>query len=61
MNKRQMKLGLSMRYMGYHVGSWRHPDVPADGSSLFQSFLSVVHKAERAKFDMVFSGWPVRA
>lgn len=24
-----MKLGLSMRYMGYHVGSWRHPDVPA--------------------------------
>ena len=54
MNKRQMKLGLSIRYMGYHVGSWRHPDVPADGSSLFQSFASVVQKAEQAKFDMVF-------
>jgi len=46
MNKKQMKLGLSMRYMGYHVGSWRHPNVPADGSSLFQSFLGVVQKAE---------------
>lgn len=54
MSKKQMKLGLSMRYMGYHVGSWRHPDVPADGSSLFQSFLDVVQTAERAKFDMVF-------
>jgi FMN-dependent oxidoreductase (nitrilotriacetate monooxygenase family) len=54
MNKKPMKLGLSMRYMGYHVGAWRHPDVPADGSSLFESFLGVVQKAERAKFDMVF-------
>ncbi|MFB9981383.1 LLM class flavin-dependent oxidoreductase [Mesorhizobium kowhaii] len=54
MSKKQMKLGLSMRYMGYHVGSWRHPDVPADGSSLFQSFLDVVQTAERGKFDMVF-------
>ena len=54
MNKRMMKLGLSMRYMGYHVGSWRYPEVPADGSSLFASFLDVVQTAERAKFDMVF-------
>lgn len=54
MDKKQMKLGLSMRYMGYHVGSWRHPGVPADGSSRFESFLDVVRKAERAKFDMVF-------
>jgi len=54
MSKMKMKLGLSMRYMGYHVGSWRHPDVPADGSSLFKSFLEVVQTAERAKFDMVF-------
>ncbi|UCI34550.1 LLM class flavin-dependent oxidoreductase [Mesorhizobium sp. B4-1-4] len=54
MSRKQMKLGLSMRYMGYHVGSWRHPDVPADGSSLFQSFLDVVQTAERGKFDMVF-------
>jgi alkanesulfonate monooxygenase SsuD/methylene tetrahydromethanopterin reductase-like flavin-dependent oxidoreductase (luciferase family) len=49
-----MKLSLSIRYIEYHVGSWRHPDVPADGSSLFQSFASVVQKAEQAKMDMVF-------
>ena len=54
MSKKQMKLGLSMRYMGYHVGSWRHPDVPADGSSDFRSFLDIVQTAERAKLDMVF-------
>ncbi|MDQ0474342.1 LLM class flavin-dependent oxidoreductase [Labrys wisconsinensis] len=54
MTKKKMKLGLSIRYMGYHVGSWRHPDVPADGSSLFRSFLNVVHTAEKAKLDMVF-------
>ena len=54
MNTMQMKLGLSIRYMGYLVGSWRHPDVPADGSSLFQSFLDVTKTAERAKLDMVF-------
>jgi hypothetical protein len=28
--------------------------VPADGSSLFQSFLRVVQKAEHPKFDMAF-------
>lgn len=54
MRNRQMKLGLSIRYMGYHVGGWRHPDVPADGASQFRSFLDVVQTAERAKFDMVF-------
>jgi len=30
--KRQMKLGVSMIGLGYHVAAWRHPDVPADGS-----------------------------
>lgn len=54
MNQKQMKLGLSIRYMGYHVGSWRHPDVPPDGGSLFRSFVDVVQTAERAKLDMVF-------
>lgn len=54
MFKKQMKLGLSIRYMGYHVGSWRHPEVPADGASLFSAFAEVVQTAERAKLDMVF-------
>lgn len=54
MNKKQMKLGLSMRYMGYHVGAWRHPDTVKGGNSLLQSFLGVAQTAERAKFDMLF-------
>lgn len=53
-NPRQMKLGLSMRYLGYHIASWRHPDVPADGAIHFEYFLETARKAEAAKLDMVF-------
>ena len=60
---RMMHLGLSMRYLGYHDAAWRHPDVPADGSSDFEHFLSCARMAEEAKFDMVFfaDGLGVRA
>ncbi len=54
MGKKQMKLGLSMRYMGYHVGAWRHRDTVKGGNSMLQTFLGVAQTAERAKFDMVF-------
>lgn len=54
MPKSQMKLGLSMRYLGYHDGAWRHPEVPADGQSDFNYFLNSARIAERGKFDMVF-------
>lgn len=54
MHKKQIKLGLSIRYMGYHVGAWRHPDTSPGANSLLQSFLGVTQTAERAKFDMVF-------
>jgi FMN-dependent oxidoreductase (nitrilotriacetate monooxygenase family) len=61
--KRQMKLGLSMRYLGYHDAAWRHPDVPAGGASDYQHFLRCALAAEQAKFDMVFfaDGVGVRA
>jgi FMN-dependent oxidoreductase (nitrilotriacetate monooxygenase family) len=52
--KRQLKLGVSMRYLGYHDGAWRHPDVPPGGASDFQYFLNSARIAERGKFDMVF-------
>lgn len=60
---RKMRLGLSMRYLGYHIASWRHPDVPADGAIHFEHFLNVARKAEAAKIDMVFlaDGVAVRA
>ncbi|WP_242662362.1 LLM class flavin-dependent oxidoreductase [Teichococcus deserti] len=51
---RQMSLGLSMRYLGYHAAAWRHPQVDPGGASDFRHFLRVAQLAEAAKFDMVF-------
>ena len=61
--KRPMKLGLSMRYLGYHDAAWRHPEVPSGGSSDFHHFLRCARRAEEGKFDMVFfaDGLGVRA
>ncbi|SAK97001.1 monooxygenase [Caballeronia hypogeia] len=50
----KMKLGLSMRSLGYHVAAWRHPDAPPLGALNFESFYWAAQAAERAKFDMVF-------
>jgi FMN-dependent oxidoreductase (nitrilotriacetate monooxygenase family) len=63
MRKRQMKLGLSMRYLGYHDAAWRHPEVPPGGATDFEYFLNSARIAERGKFDMVFfaDGIGVRA
>jgi FMN-dependent oxidoreductase (nitrilotriacetate monooxygenase family) len=54
MRKTQMKLGLSMRYLGYHDAAWRHPEVPPGGATDFKYFLNSACIAERGKFDMVF-------
>ena len=63
MLKRQMKLGLSLRYLGYHDAAWRHPDVPAGGACDYGHFLRCAQQAERGCFDMVFfaDGLGVRA
>ncbi|WP_027803256.1 LLM class flavin-dependent oxidoreductase [Paraburkholderia dilworthii] len=62
-NREMMRLGLSMRYLGYHTAAWRHPDVPANGAIDFNYFLNSARKAEAAKFDMIFfaDGVGVRA
>src|ERR1051325_7423206 len=52
--KRQMKLGVSMIGLGYHVAAWRHPAVPADGSPNIAHSVQVAQTAERGKLDMVF-------
>ncbi len=51
---RQIKLGLSMRQLGYHAGAWRHPDVPAGGASDIDYFVHVAQTAERGLLDMLF-------
>ncbi|MFC7556869.1 LLM class flavin-dependent oxidoreductase [Pseudoroseomonas wenyumeiae] len=50
----QMKLGMSMRGIGYHPAAWMHPDVPADGTLSFQHYVRNAQAAERGKFDMIF-------
>jgi len=52
--KRQMKLGMSMRGLGYHTAAWRHPDVPADGTLRFEHYVRNAQAAERGLFDMIF-------
>jgi alkanesulfonate monooxygenase SsuD/methylene tetrahydromethanopterin reductase-like flavin-dependent oxidoreductase (luciferase family) len=63
LNDRKIKLGLSMRYFGYHVAAWRHPDARADGAVHFDYFLKSAIKAEAAKLDMIFfaDGLGIRA
>jgi FMN-dependent oxidoreductase (nitrilotriacetate monooxygenase family) len=51
---RQIKLGLSMRYLGYHAAAWRHPDADPRSASKFEHFCRVARTAEAAKFDMLF-------
>lgn len=53
-DQRRMRLGLSMRYHGYHLAAWRHPDVPPAGPLDYRYFLNTTRIAEQAKFDMVF-------
>jgi alkanesulfonate monooxygenase len=52
--KRQMKLGISMIGLGYHVAAWRHPDVPARGTIDLRHCVEVAQTAERGKLDMLF-------
>jgi FMN-dependent oxidoreductase (nitrilotriacetate monooxygenase family) len=63
MGHRQMKLGLSIRRLGYHTAAWRHPETRADSAEDFGCFLQAVLAAEHAKFDMVFlaDGVAIRA
>ncbi|HEY0213677.1 MAG TPA: LLM class flavin-dependent oxidoreductase [Paenirhodobacter sp.] len=51
---RTMKLGLSLRYLGYHSAAWRLPQVPADGATHFEYFLESARRAEEARFDIIF-------
>jgi FMN-dependent oxidoreductase (nitrilotriacetate monooxygenase family) len=52
--KRQMRLGMSMRGIGYHPAAWRHPDVPSDGTLRFEHYVRNAQMAEQGKFDMIF-------
>jgi N-acetyl-S-(2-succino)cysteine monooxygenase len=52
--KRQIKLGVSMVGMGYHLAAWRHPDASAGGNMELQHFVKTTQVAERGLLDMAF-------
>src|SRR5262249_50888989 len=54
MNKRKMRIGMSIRGHGYHPAAWRHPDVPADGTLQVEHYVRSTQTAERGKLDMIF-------
>ncbi len=49
-----MSLGVSMRQVGYHYASWRHPSVPPGAINDFAFYANNAQIAERAKFDFLF-------
>jgi alkanesulfonate monooxygenase len=51
---RQIKLGVSMIGMGYHLGAWRHPDASAGGNMELQHYIETTQTAERGLLDMAF-------
>jgi FMN-dependent oxidoreductase (nitrilotriacetate monooxygenase family) len=51
---KQISLGLSMRYLGYHAAAWRHPSADPDAASKFSHYKYLAQAAEAAKLDMVF-------
>jgi alkanesulfonate monooxygenase len=51
---RQIKLGVSMIGVGYHMAAWRHPQAdPGAGMSL-DHYVAVTQLAQRGLFDLVF-------
>jgi alkanesulfonate monooxygenase len=51
---RQIRLGVSMIGMGYHLAGWRHPDASAGGNMELQHAVRVTQAAERGLLDMAF-------
>jgi FMN-dependent oxidoreductase (nitrilotriacetate monooxygenase family) len=51
---RKMRIGMSIRGLGYHPAAWRHPDVPADGTLRFEHYARSAQAAERGRCDMIF-------
>jgi len=52
--QRQMRLAAFLYPTGYHVGAWRHPDVPAGAGVDIRHFIKLATLAEQACFDFLF-------
>lgn len=54
MSDRKIRLGASVRGLGYHPTGWLDPDVPADGAINFDFYLDLAKTLESAFFDIFF-------
>ena len=54
MARRMMRIGMSIRGIGYHPAAWRHPDVPADGTLRIEHYVRNAQTAERGLCDLIF-------
>lgn len=54
MSNRKIRLGASVKGLGYHPSGWLDPDVPADGSMSFPFYADIARTLERGLFDMLF-------
>lgn len=51
---RKLHLGASIRGLGYHGATWRHPDVDPTAALKIDHFIECARIAEDAKFDVLF-------
>lgn len=51
---KDMKLGLLLNTIGFHIAAWRHPDAHPELSSQFKPYADITRTAERGLFDLVF-------
>ncbi|MCR8549214.1 LLM class flavin-dependent oxidoreductase [Salipiger sp. P9] len=52
--QKTLKLGASIRGVGYHVSAWRHPDVDPRAAEKIGHYAELARIAEAGLFDMVF-------
>jgi FMN-dependent oxidoreductase (nitrilotriacetate monooxygenase family) len=54
MPKKMLRIGMSIRGLGYHPAAWRHLEVPADGTFRIEHYVRSAQSAERGKCDLIF-------
>lgn len=52
--KRMLKLGLSIRGVGYHIAAWRHPSIRPEIEQTLAHYVEVAQIAEKGLFDTIF-------
>lgn len=54
MSDRKIRLGASVKGLGYHPSGWLDPDVPPDGGMSLPFYMDLARTLERGLFDILF-------